>query len=107
MKVPEGYKGVVVKEGAKEDGDSQKKCGERLRRRGEDVDEEEEEEEEVKTMEEVGEFDAVMVWGHESVVDGEDTFVRGVEEWIGFAEAVRLSSRGRGVVPMLIEGVDA
>ncbi|KAL8921197.1 MAG: hypothetical protein Q9208_005807 [Pyrenodesmia sp. 3 TL-2023] len=89
VKVPEGYRGVVVKEGVKEDVAVQRGNAERLRRRDEGMDEEEEEsEEEVKVMEEVGEFDGVVVWGHESVVDGEDTFVRGVEEWIGFAEAM-------------------
>lgn len=51
---------------------------------------EEEEDLEVKVLEEQATFDEVMVWGHEVVVDeGSDPYVRGVEEWIGFAEQVR------------------
>lgn len=56
---------------------------------GEPRDGEEEEEEEVKILEEQASFEEVLVWGHEAVVDvGEDAYVRGVEEWIGFAESV-------------------
>ncbi len=92
VKVPKAYNGVVVREGAKEDVASLGGDAERLRRRDSEMDEENEDEDEVvKVMEEVGEFDSFVVWGHENVVDGEDTFVRGVEEWIGFAEAVRRS----------------
>jgi len=55
----------------------------------EEEDEEGEKEEEVKVLEEQAEFEDVMVWGHEVVVDAsEDCYVRGVEEWIGFAESV-------------------
>lgn len=44
---------------------------------------------EVKVMEEMGRFDEMVVWGHEVLPDeGEDEYVRGVEEWIAFAEAV-------------------
>lgn len=58
----------------------------------EDVDGDDgEEEEEVKIMEEQAGFGEVMVWGHEVVPeDMVDPYVRGVEEWIGFAEQVRL-----------------
>ncbi|KAH7626083.1 ribonuclease H2, subunit C [Sordaria sp. MPI-SDFR-AT-0083] len=35
------------------------------------------------------EFEEVVVWGHESLADaGGDAYVRGVEEWIGFAERI-------------------
>lgn len=53
--------------------------------------EEEEEDEriEVRLMEEVGEFDEVVVWGHEVVPDEtEDAYSKGISEWISFAEAV-------------------
>jgi ribonuclease H2 subunit C len=31
----------------------------------------------------------VVVWGHGGEVDGrQDAFVKGMEEWIGFAEAI-------------------
>lgn len=60
--------------------------------------EEEEREEEVKVLEEQAEFDEVMIWGHEVVVDAtEDCYSRGVEEWIQFAESVS-SSLWRSVI---------
>lgn len=48
----------------------------------------EEEEDEVKIMEEVGDFNEVLIWGHEAVADSEDIYVRSLEEWIGVAESV-------------------
>ena len=49
----------------------------------------EEEMQEVKVMEQQAEFNRIVVWGHEKVPElGEDEFVRGVEEWIGWAAAV-------------------
>ncbi|KAL1593274.1 hypothetical protein SLS60_010882 [Paraconiothyrium brasiliense] len=61
--------------------------------RSQAVDEEDEEDEqetvEVKIAERIGEFDEVVVWGHGGQVEaGQDMFIRGVEEWIGFAEAM-------------------
>lgn len=53
-----------------------------------DAEGEAEEELEVKIMEERSEFDEIMVWGHEAVMDESDPYVRGLEEWIGFAEQV-------------------
>lgn len=45
--------------------------------------------EEVKIAEQIGEFDEVVVWGHGGAVDeGSDMFVRGVREWVGFAESM-------------------
>ncbi|KAH7130389.1 ribonuclease H2, subunit C [Dendryphion nanum] len=44
---------------------------------------------EVKIAEQIGTFDEMMVWKHGSVVDEKaDIYVRSVEEWIGFAEAM-------------------
>ena len=54
----------------------------------EEVEEEDEEEPDVKIMEEKSTFDEVMVWGHEAVMDETDPYVRGLEEWIGFAQQV-------------------
>lgn len=42
----------------------------------------------VKTLEVQGEFDEMMVWGHEILPAADDTFVKGVEEWVRFAETV-------------------
>lgn len=48
----------------------------------------EEKREEVTVLNEVGSFEKVVIWNHESMVDGDDAFVKGLHEWIGFAEAV-------------------
>ena len=48
-----------------------------------------EEEPEVKVMEEMSEFEDMMVWGHESLPnDEQDPYVRGMEEWIQFSQQV-------------------
>ena len=98
--MPEGYRGVVVRE-----------CGEgemlgtggqgREERRGvngvlreaqeEEEEEEKEEEEAIQVLEEVAKFEEVVVWGHELVPDRDDVFVKGMAEWIRFAEAVSYS----------------
>lgn len=45
--------------------------------------------EEVKIAEQVGDFEAIVVWGHGGQVDeGSDMFVRGMTEWVGFAESM-------------------
>ena len=75
LKLPAGYKGVVLST-----------TDEVLPKKGEGEDDEEEPE--VKIMEEQSVFDEIMVWGHEAVMDEADPYVRGLEEWIGFAEQV-------------------
>ncbi|KAJ4351569.1 uncharacterized protein N0V89_006912 [Didymosphaeria variabile] len=51
--------------------------------------EDEQETAEVKIAERIGDFDEVVVWGHGGEVEGEqDMFIRGVKEWMGFAEAM-------------------
>lgn len=84
--VPKGYRGVIVQEAGKE------KTAVQNTNMG-DLDEEEGEEggdgqEEVKVLNEVGSFEKVVIWNHESMVDGDDAFVKGLGEWIGFAQAV-------------------
>ncbi|KAF1362867.1 ribonuclease H1 small subunit [Lizonia empirigonia] len=45
--------------------------------------------EEVKIAEQIGEFEELVVWGHGGQVDeGNDMFVRGMREWVGFAQAM-------------------
>ena len=90
--MPGGYTGCIVNrdEAGKEVvGES---MNEQTREGGEMQEEEEKEEgeeiEEVQVLEEVASFDKVVLWGHETLVEGDDPFVKGVEEWIGFAEAV-------------------
>lgn len=85
--MPKGYKGVVLVGSEKilEGGNGDRNLeGEEAM----DAEEDEQEEEEVKIMEEVAGFNGVWVWGHEAVMDGEDTYVRSLEEWIGVAESV-------------------
>jgi ribonuclease H2 subunit C len=45
-------------------------------------------EEPVKILEINGTFEDLVVWGHEALPAADDTFVKGVEEWLQFAEAV-------------------
>lgn len=89
--MPEGYRGVVVRE--KKGGDSEKENIEGGKKRIEDEEEEEEEDGKedqmvVGTLEEVAEFEEVIVWDHEAIPSGDDAFVKGMEEWIRFAEVV-------------------
>ncbi|KAF2268839.1 ribonuclease H1 small subunit [Lojkania enalia] len=54
-------------------------------------DEEESEKVEVKVAEQVGTFGEVMLWEHGGAIDkDEDTYTRGIGEWIGFAEAMHV-----------------
>ena len=46
------------------------------------------EEEPVKILEEQASFDEVVLWGHESTPDENDPYVKGIQEWIAFAETV-------------------
>jgi len=43
----------------------------------------------VKMMEPKGSFEEIVVWGHDVMPDNNDVYVRGVEEWMKVAEAVR------------------
>lgn len=54
-----------------------------------DREDEEDDEEEPKELQQIGSFDEIMLWGHETVVEDDDTFAKGMGEWIRFAEAVR------------------
>lgn len=60
--------------------------------------EEVEQEPDVGILEEQSGFEEVMVWGHEALPDGvADPYVRGLEEWIAFAEQVCFSCFGRAL----------
>jgi ribonuclease H2 subunit C len=41
-----------------------------------------------KILEAVAAFDDVTVWGHDQVPGSDDAFLKGIEEWIAFAEAI-------------------
>lgn len=85
--VPQGYRGVIVKEGGKD-----KSAFQNTGREYSEGDEGEEEQEEVTMLNEVGSFEKVVIWNHESMVEGDDAFLKGLSEWIGLAEAVSLLS---------------
>ncbi|KAF2020072.1 hypothetical protein BU24DRAFT_459687 [Aaosphaeria arxii CBS 175.79] len=81
--LPENYTGAVLSVTEKD------LPAPRAERDAEDEDEEEDERVEVKIAERVGDFDEVVIWGHGGVVDASgDAFTKGVNEWIGFAEAM-------------------
>lgn len=50
-------------------------------------------EEPVKILEAQGTFEDIVVWGHEIPPAADDSFVKGVEEWLRFAESVRTSQQ--------------
>ncbi|KAJ5138950.1 Ribonuclease H2 subunit C [Penicillium bovifimosum] len=53
-----------------------------------DAVEDAEPEEPVKVLETHGTFDEIVVWGHEALPAADDMFVKGVEEWLQFADAM-------------------
>ena len=59
-----------------------------------DMAEQDEQPEPVKLLEEEARFDEITVWGHDRLPAADDTFVKGIEEWIAFAEAVGVASPG-------------
>ena len=97
LRVPEGYEGVVVKST-----DETLHTQPQLPSRGptytaidddlEIADHEEEDDDEpqepVKLLKEMATFDDVVVWGHDHVPSGDDPFVKGLSEWIAFAENI-------------------
>ena len=92
MKIPEGYQGVVLQKTDKPL-PQQKPTAEQLRRMEEEDDDDDmaietEQPAEVKTMEPMATLDEIVIWGHEMVPEDEDVYVKGVQEWMAFAEAV-------------------
>ncbi|EAA32977.1 ribonuclease H1 small subunit [Neurospora crassa] len=97
LPLPEGYKGVVAsKVFPKQDTKKPRLAHEMSFIMDNDgpevIDLEAEQQPEVQVggaMEIQAEFEEVVVWGHEHLADaGGDAYVRGVEEWVGFAERV-------------------
>jgi len=83
LKIPKGYRGVVIS------------STDQIFPKETPVDDDEDAEEvpEVKIMEEQSEFEDIMVWGHEALPDDTmDPYMRGVQEWITFADQVRLET---------------
>ena len=86
VEVPQGYRGVIVKEAGKEKTAFQKSEDEGYEKQGEAG--REEEQEDTTVLNEIGSFDNLFLWNHESMITEDDAFVKGLSEWIGFAEAV-------------------
>ncbi|KAI0516864.1 ribonuclease H2, subunit C [Xylaria bambusicola] len=87
VKLPEGYHGVVVE---KTDAKPQTSTTpQEMMDEDVEVIESPDEQLEVGTMRGKAAFDELMIWGHESTSDSTvDPFVRGMEEWIAFAEEI-------------------
>lgn len=87
LKVPEGYRGVVV--------DKTEPPEPRAPRPDEPevVDLDAEDEMPLGALDTKAEFDEMVIWGHESMADTSDPYVRGIEEWMKVAEKVRLACR--------------
>ncbi|KAF1993300.1 ribonuclease H1 small subunit [Amniculicola lignicola CBS 123094] len=100
LPLPENYTGVVLQMTDKTlptQSESQSQNHESNAQEDEEEGEDETEQVEVKIAEQLGSFDEVVVWGHGGTVDeGEDVYVRGVREWIGFAEAMHVDEEGEG-----------
>lgn len=45
----------------------------------------------IKALEAQSTFDDFIFWDHETLAAADDTFVKGVEEWIKFAEVVSVA----------------
>lgn len=88
--MPQGYEGKVVREALKGPVESveQRRQNPRVRGEGGNGEEEDEEEEEAKVLEDVASFEELVIWGHEAMPEDDNAFVKGVEEWVKFAEAV-------------------
>ncbi|KAF2861809.1 ribonuclease H1 small subunit [Piedraia hortae CBS 480.64] len=68
VKLPEGYEGAVLEKTDQAAPD----CGE----------------EDIKKMEIKGTFGEFVVWAHDALPSKEDSHVKAVEEWMGFAAAI-------------------
>lgn len=53
-------------------------------------DEPEDKPEPVKILQSTATFSEITVWGHDALPAADDPFVKGVEEWIAFAEALHV-----------------
>lgn len=51
-------------------------------------DEDDEPSEPVRLLQQVSTFSQVVAWGHDAVPDADDSFVKGVQDWIAFAQAL-------------------
>lgn len=94
VQVPDGYRGALVQPTASRlelaSGVSSQTKVDVVPAGDEEDDDTAAENMEVVVLKENGSFDRLVVWGHEGLVEDDDPFVKGVEEWINFSQAVRI-----------------
>lgn len=81
VKIPTKYEGLVLRS-------SDKTIIEPILPQEEDEEEEPELPEAIKVVEHVSSFDNITVWGYDHLPAADDSFVKGIEEWTAFAEAI-------------------
>lgn len=81
MRLPEKYEGMVLRSG-------DKTLVEPIAITEEEDEEEPELPDVVKVVEHVASFESMTVWGHDQLPASDDSFAKGIEEWIAFAEAI-------------------
>jgi ribonuclease H2 subunit C len=87
--LPSNYTGAVLNITDKTLSTSINTSSSKARQEDDDEDDDAEMEEDVKIADEVGTFDEIVIWEHGGKVDVENSaFVRGLGEWIGFAEGM-------------------
>ncbi|RDI76902.1 hypothetical protein Vi05172_g13115 [Venturia inaequalis] len=89
IKLPEGYRGAVLKT-------TDKVVPVET---SQDAEEDEDMSEETREVEQLASFDEVMVWGHEAMPASDDAYSKGLGEWVSFAEAMHSTAGEEGVVP--------
>ncbi|KAL8298362.1 hypothetical protein RB597_006796 [Gaeumannomyces tritici] len=99
VKVPEGYKGVVV-ETSKGGASSEPQMADETEAINVDAAEKEPDASKMATK---GEFEEVVVWNHEAPADAStDPYVRGIEEWTSLSEQVCSYNPSVKICPILL-----
>ncbi|KAI5289609.1 hypothetical protein KEM52_000727 [Ascosphaera acerosa] len=94
--LPEGYEGVVatrvarVADGERDERDEQYDANAQLSQA-------EQEFEQADALRVEGTFSELMLWNHEGLAKSDDPYVKGVEEWVAFAERVSSLRRMRSL----------
>ncbi|KAL3467416.1 ribonuclease H2 non-catalytic subunit-domain-containing protein [Aspergillus heterothallicus] len=89
VQIPEGYEGVVVTH-------TDRELPTTTANNATDVEVEEvdgERDDPVKVLEKQATFNDFVVWAHETIPPADDPFVKGVEEWVKFAEAMHTEQK--------------
>jgi ribonuclease H2 subunit C len=88
--LPAGYKGYIL-EKSTEIMQPESRRADIIPGSEQEREEEQELPGEIQIMGSKAQFDEVMVWAHEAVPDDDDPYVRGIQDWIGLAEAVSMA----------------